>query len=273
MLNLSPLTYDYLRGLGMAGAGILMLLLGLRISKCSDRVFNIVSVMAGFVAVLAAVTHFQPVRAWLGNTFDLAGGEGVVAGYALLMLVGAARARTRRAMFVIAASLAFVVILPFAFSSLYWRLFGVEVYYNFPDKDGCIQQTTGITCAPASASMLLQKYGIQVSEGVLAEKAGTNLVGGTSEFALAGVLSSVVSKKGYRADAGYMNYQQARDLGSPFIAYVRLPNIGGHAVLVTSMKSDSVSIIDPLTASPEKISAEEFRDEWTGTAIWIVTKN
>ena len=273
MVSISPFLSELFRAFGMTGAGIVMLLLGMRISKCSNNVFNLISITAGLAALTAAATHFQPVRAYLGYIFDVLGGEGAVAGYALLILLGAARTRTRSSMFIVGACLAFLVIVPFAFSSLYWRYFGVEIHANYPEKDGCILQSSGVTCAPASASMLLNKYGIRVSEGLLAERAGTNLIGGTNEYSLARAIQSVVSANGYIAKAENISLRQLCKLNRPVVAFMMMPNIGGHAILVESLNVDTVNIIDPLNASQEKIPITEFKDKWTGTVISISKKD
>jgi ABC-type bacteriocin/lantibiotic exporter with double-glycine peptidase domain len=156
-----------------------------------------------------------------------------------------------------------------ALPPLYLHYFDRRLYSNYADKDGFIQQTTGFTCAAASASMLLKHYGFRASEGLIAEEAGTNPLTGTNEFSLARALDNVIASHGYKAAAGCLTYHQAVEMHSPFEAYIVRPPIGGHAILVTSLGLDGVAISDPLIMGSDKMTVAEFKNQWTGTAIWI----
>ena len=269
MHGISPLCSEWLRALFMPVAGILMIALGMRMSGLTERIRNGLSVGIVFLTIVAMATHYQPLRPIFGSATERLGGEAAVIGFLLLMLVGIARARMRTAMLNIGICLAFTIISISAFFPLYWHYLNRKPFSNYSDKSGNIQQTTGFTCAPAAASMLLSRYGIRVSEGMLAERAGTNPIFGTNEYSLIHALESATSIRALKASAEHLSYQQACALSRPFVAYILIPSIGGHAVLVDSLNSDKALISDPLTGSSDHISINEFRQEWQGTAIWM----
>lgn len=250
-------------------AGVSMLFLGLRISYLDARPRNVLSIVAVLVALAAVPAHYQPYRVYLGPFTERLGGEAAMGGYALLMLIGVARTKVRSGMMSMGTGIAFAIILLFAWSPLYWHVFGRALFTNRPDAQGCLQQNTGVTCAPASAAMLVNKYGIIASEGLIAERAGTNIIIGTNEYSLVRALDSLATGRGLKASAGHLSLEQARALDRPFVAYIVLPTIGGHAILVTDLGSDRITLIDPLTGALEQRTTQEFEEEWTGTAIWL----
>ncbi|HEY3298407.1 MAG TPA: cysteine peptidase family C39 domain-containing protein [Armatimonadota bacterium] len=269
MLSISPLCGEWLRALAMPGAGLAMFVLGKRISLLSDRLCNAVSIFCGVVAIAGVSTHYEPMRSLLGATAERLGGEAAVTGYALLFLVGIAYGRKVTGVLNIAIGLAFAIILVFSSFPLYWHYFGNKAYSNFASNDGCIQQTTGFTCGAAAGTVLLKHYGYRVSEGLVAERAGTNIISGTNEYSLARTFESVTAPDGLRASAGHLDYDQAVGLRRPFVAYIVLPTIGGHAVVVKSLEKDAAVVSDPLSGSIDRMSISEFKTEWKGTAIWI----
>lgn len=268
MLNVSPIYNEWLRALGMPAFGALMIAAGTRVTRLGAWLRNGLPVVAVSVAVLAMAVHYQPLRSHLGPAAERIGGETTVVCYALLLLVGIARVKSRGRILSLGTGLAFTVVTLFAVFPLYWHYFGQRLRANYPDKDGNLQQTTGFTCAPTAAAMLLSQYGFHVSEGVLAERSGTNPVIGTNEFSLARALESVTAN-GLAAQAGHLSYHQALALNRPFVAYVLVPSIGGHAVVVNVLHADSVSILDPLSGGQERLSVQDFKEEWKGTAIWM----
>lgn len=263
----------------MLGAGVLALFLGQRIPAYTLRLGRravpamIPAAVVLFLMLATSVAaHYQPFRAFLGQPAEHVG-EASIGCYALLVLVGIARIKVRSGILSIAVCLAFGLISLFALSPLYWHYFGRSIYANYPNQNGCIQQTTGFTCGAAAASILLKEYGYRVSEGILAERAGTNMLTGTNEFSLARTLNGIVKSKGLKAGAGHLNYQQARELDRSFVAYITIPNVGGHAIMVKSMQTDKILISDPLTGESSSMSTDEFKEEWLGTAIWLTRQD
>lgn len=269
---MSSLWAEGLRPTVILSAGVLSLLIGRAAANRSPKSARIFSTFAALIAILAAADHYAPTRRYLGAALSSLGGEGIVAGVAMLFLVGVASAPgkryVRRWLAVVGAAFAFLVLLVFSAAPLYWRWFGHTLHSNFPDADGKLQQTTGITCAPASAAMLLHQHGLRVSEGEVAEAAGSNPLIGTDEFALAAALERATHGS-LRGRAAFLDYTAALRLRLPFVAYVRRPGVGGHAILVTSLEATTAHTVDPLTGAAESSTLGEFEAEWTGIAIWL----
>jgi hypothetical protein len=157
--------------------------------------------------------------------------------------------------------------------SLGWRLFGRKMRANLPDARGRLQQSTGITCGPAAATMLLHHHGIRISEGELAEQANTSPITGTDPYALARAIDRVGSRHGVRGRVRRVDYPQAMELGAPFVALVRRPGVGGHAVYVERVSRAEVAVIDPLSGMPERESRQQFLEEWDPVIVWAVRED
>ena len=263
---------DIFRLIIMMGAGVSCIIVGRMASK-TPRTRITVALLSVVIAILAALSHYHPLRSILGNPLSYVGGEGAVAGYALLLLIGTSSSSEsksdRSSLQIIGGVLSFAIILVFACTPLAWRYFGGAMRRNYPNPGGWIQQSTGMTCAPSAGVMLLSRYGIRVSEGTLAQYAGTNILVGTNEYQLARAMETVGNNKGLRARASHITLEEAKRLRRPFVAYITLPGIGGHAVLVISIAHGTVTINDPLSMDEETISTQEFSEEWSGVAVWV----
>jgi hypothetical protein len=270
--NTFPLWSEWLRPLVTLLVGILSFRLGMAAWMRSQKTGTVTAALAVGMAMLTASVHYPPMRDSAGAVVSRAGGESTLVGWFLLLLLGVAwksgRQFARRPLLVIAAALAFVVMLIPASAPLAWRYAGQTLQANYPDTGGMIQQKTGMTCAPASAAMLLHRYEVRVSEGHLAEGAGTNPLSGTDEFALARAMERIATRN-LHATAGRLNYETARRLARPFVAYVRRPGIGGHAILVIETNQTGVITADPLFGTTEQIARTVFEEEWSGVAIWL----
>jgi ABC-type bacteriocin/lantibiotic exporter with double-glycine peptidase domain len=132
-----------------------------------------------------------------------------------------------------------------------------------------LQQTTGITCAPAAAAMMLYQSGIRVSEGELAELAGTNPLQGTAPYALARAVDCVARRSGKRGCVRRVDYAQVSLLGRPFVAFMNRPGVGGHALCVARADATAVEVIDPLSGSEDRMTREEFTAEWDPVIVWV----
>jgi ABC-type bacteriocin/lantibiotic exporter with double-glycine peptidase domain len=121
----------------------------------------------------------------------------------------------------------------------------------------------------AAAAMLLHRYGLRVSEGTLAELAGTNPLIGTDEYALARAVERAAQNKGLRGSAARLDYEAARRLNAPFVAYVRRPGVGGHAIFIEMVEPAAVQTADPLSGTAEKMNRAAFAEEWSGVAVWL----
>jgi ABC-type bacteriocin/lantibiotic exporter with double-glycine peptidase domain len=150
-----------------------------------------------------------------------------------------------------------------------WHYFGQKLRANFPDARGALQQTTGITCAPAAAFMLLFRSGLRVSEGELAERANTTPPQGTAPYALARAVNGIARRHRLRGCIRRVDYAHAVRLGRPFVAFMNRPGVGGHALCVLKAGTAQVRVIDPLSGSPETMTREEFVSEWDPVIVWV----
>src|SRR5436309_3280997 len=100
---------------------------------------------------------------------------------------------------------------------------------------GASRRSARVRSAPAAAAMLLQRWGIRISEGEMAELANTTPVLGSDPYSLGRAVDRVVRTRRLRGHAGRFEYSRAVRLACPFVALVNRPGIGGHAVLVVRM--------------------------------------
>jgi ABC-type bacteriocin/lantibiotic exporter with double-glycine peptidase domain len=138
-----------------------------------------------------------------------------------------------------------------------------------PDGNGALQQTTGITCGPAAAAMLLHRAGIRISEGALAELASTSPLQGTAPFALARAVDRVARCRGMRGRVRRVEYEEAFRLARPFVAFVHRPGVGGHAVCVRSVGPHRVATLDPLSGTRDMIPRDQFVTQWDPVIVWV----
>jgi len=154
---------------------------------------------------------------------------------------------------------------------LWWRFFAPQLWARTADERGCLQQSTGLTCSPAAAVMLLHHYGIAASEGEMAYLAKTSLFG-TEGRNMARALSYKVQKRGWYAVFRSLDYEGCIRPGESFIAHVEDPHFGGHAVLLLNATSANAEVVDPLDGLRRKMSRAAFERVWDGTVIQVICR-
>jgi len=223
--------------------------------------------VAGTVAAIA----WPAARDLSGMLLSPLGGEGVLGCLTALVLLGAVKATPKRStsdgFLRLAAALAYLVMLGAVASPLVWRILGAHLRENVP-YDGLLTQSTAVSCAPASASMLLDREGLVVSEGLLAEMSRCSPVGGTEFHQLARAADRFARERDLRARAGTLTSADAARR-APFVAAVGRADIGGHAVLVESYGDSTVMLADPLMGGRVLCPRAEFDGEWKGEAVWL----
>jgi hypothetical protein len=266
-----PLWQEVLSLLTLLAAGLACLRLGRTAGRRSARAGGGVALTAGLVAVLAAAAHYPPLRDIAGPWLILPGGEASLACLAALTLIGVAGAdrKKRLPLLHLAAGLVLLLLTTLTSGSLGWRLFGQRLRANYPDARGALQQTTGITCGPAAASMLLHHAGIRISEGELAELANTTPLQGTAPHALARAVDHAARRHTMRGHIQRVDYEEAVRLGRPFVAFVTRPGVGRHSICVVKATSAGVLTLDPLSGTGETLPREEFTGEWDPVVVWV----
>src|SRR5262245_8365480 len=124
----------------------------------------------------------------LDYLFSRLGGGTLLLGQATLLLFGAAWSAPRRnastGFLACLAALAFLLIAVESSGPLLWRSAWADTWKRFANERGSLYQSSGMTCGPTAAVMLLHSYGITVSEGEMAYWARTTPFG-TDAWSLA----------------------------------------------------------------------------------------
>jgi hypothetical protein len=191
---------------------------------------------------------------------------------AALFLLGIAWAAPKKslspAFLGILATLTFLVFLTESTGRLWWRLAAPALWENRPDPAGCVTQTTGLTCASASAAMLLHHEGLTASEGELAYLSNTSLLG-TTALDMADALRLKLDGTSWRPVVRRADFAHFQSLDRPFVAHVDLPGLGGHAVFVRAMSDSAVEVIDPRFGSLQKMPRADFEKLWDGSGLLL----
>jgi hypothetical protein len=203
------------------------------------------------------------------------GGGTLVLGWTAVFLLGYAVRSPRRTVskgfLITLIAIVAVVFVIEGSGRLWWRFVAVNAWEHTPDTAGGLAQSSGWTCSPAAAVMLLHHHGIRSSEGEIAYLANTTLFG-TDGFDLARALSEKVRDRGWRANIQETDYGRCLTRNTPFVAHVADPKVGAHAVFIAALREDHAEMIDPLVGCKTKVSRRHFENVWDGTAIWIDEK-
>lgn len=134
------------------------------------------------------------------------------------------------------------------------------------DAEGLCHQTSGYSCAPASAVMLLHRYGIAATEqemaGLCATKSGSTRMAGTSD---SGILRGLRLKLGSRATPVISTPDYDR-IPVPSLVAIQLTPTLCHCIMVSKVESDQVRVLDPLYGRGS-IPREQFERTWCRAAI------
>jgi hypothetical protein len=225
--------------------------------------------MVGIVG--ASLGHIVPMA--VEEMVSFIGGATVICCWMALVLLGIVWAAPRRhfssTFLVLLGLIAAILILLDSGARLWWRYGMPHLWEMTADASGGLVQSTSSTCSPACAVMLLNYYGIPASEGEMAYLANTTLFG-TDAYAMARALTGKMHGRGYQARVDTSDYDGLIGQGSPFIAHVRLPKVGAHALLVRKTTARFVEVIDPLVGIPERMSRADFEAIWDGSLVRAV---
>ena len=119
------------------------------------------------------------------------------------------------------------------------------------------------TCAPAAASMLLDRHGVAADEGEMARLCATT-VGGTTDSGLVRGLRRKLEGRA-RVRIAAPSYD---DLRPPCLVPIRLPGRIGHSLLLEERTAEEVTVADPLMGR-RRMPRREFEACWLGSSIWV----
>lgn len=134
------------------------------------------------------------------------------------------------------------------------------------DAKGICHQTSGYSCSPAAAVMLLHQEGIPATEREMAElcvtRCGNSVVAGTSESGAMRGLRLKMEGRG-RPVISTPRYDELR---SPAMVAIRIHDRLSHSIVVVEVEPDQVKVVDPLYGRGT-IPRFQFERDWKGIAI------
>jgi len=167
--------------------------------------------------------------------------------------------------------LAIVIILVLVVAQqAFWHLQKPAIYdYKGKIVEGVCQQTSFETCGAASMVTMLNKIGVQTSEGEMARLAMTAPAKGLSPHQAAYALRRKFGQLG-RAEKAVLlvpDLKDLHDLPKPFLAGIRFSFWTNHMICVLETTEDNLVVGDPISVGPKKWSWGKFRKMWSGIAI------
>ncbi len=187
----------------------------------------------------------------------------------LLGVVWAVPGRSMSSPFLAAISLiALSMIAVEAGGRLWWRFAPEETWSRTADENGLLRQSSGMTCSPAAAVMLLHQRGITAGEGEMAYLAATSMFG-TDSHGITRALEAKAGPLGWRVVTGRSTYDEAIRDGGPFLAHLEGSRVG-HAVTVVWVTPEGVGLLDPADGKLWALGRDVFESEWDGTTVRLV---
>jgi hypothetical protein len=266
-----PLALDILDMVIPLAAGLGLFIAG-RMQRRLPMALRAVLVAAAIGIVVVgglALAHLIPAE--VGFWVSRIGGATVLLAWVAQFLIGIVWDTTGRSFsatfLVLLTILASCLIAVEASGRLWFRYRESALWERYPDREGILQQSSGASCSPTAAAMLLHRLGMSASEGEMAYLAGTSLFG-TDAPSIARALQLKMEGEGWRVLARHLSYDECTRLGVPFIAHVA-GSSSGHALLVERAVADHVQIVDPAEGKRIWMLRAEFEKIWDGTAIYL----
>jgi hypothetical protein len=179
--------------------------------------------------------------------------------------------RSRKGVLAIVIILVLVVV-----QQTFWHLREPDIYdYKGKIIDGVCQQTSFDTCGAASMVTLLNKLGVQTSEGEMARLAmaapGKGISPHQAAYALRRKLGQVRCSDNVVLIVP--DLKDLHDLPKPFLAGIKFSFRTNHMVCVIETTQDNLVVGDPLSVGPKKWSWDNFRMMWSGIVIVLQNNN
>jgi hypothetical protein len=269
---LRPLVLDVLALALPVGLGALAFVVGRSLHRLPKPVRIGSLLLAGAVIVGGAASLADVLPDRVDQTMTVVGGATVALCWAALLPIGVVWSAPKRSLStgflscIVAVAGCLIVIE--GGGRLWWRFAAPELGRNVPDAHGYLRQSSGLTCAPAAAAMLLHCHGIRASEGEMAYLAGTSLFG-SDAWQTAAALDQKARPAGRRAVIHHARYDESVGTGEPFVAHVQGQSTG-HAVLVKAISPQGVEVVDPVDGFPKRLPRAEFEAIWDGTVVAVV---
>ena len=251
-----PLILDIVETFLPLVAGLLAFAAGRWADRLSrSAYFALIGVAVGIVVIAWPVHLFLDVT--LGPWLYRVGGEASPAMWAGLFLLGVVCTlpnRTLRTRFVvIVVGLMGIILFLQGGGRLLWRFGLADAWQNTADTQGNLQQSTGISCGPASAVMFLHHHGVAVSEEVRIARDGRH------RHEPARPRRGDERKLGRPVRVERTDFDTQRQRGTDFIAAVKLPHVRSHAIYVAAADGEHAFVVDPLEGRAQTCAARDVR--------------
>ena len=269
---LRPLVLDFLDVLLPLAAGVAALVGGRYLRRLPAGIFRGVIGLSVAIVLFLGVAYFTPLRGPVNDVLWHVGGIANIACVLAMLLLGVVLAVPGRStstgfLRVLAGLVALIVVLNSG-GRLWWRFVSQATWDNAPDARGCLTQSTGWTCSPAVAAMLLHHHGISTTEGEMAYLANTSYLG-TDVQAIAQAMTAKGASQRLVAQIRHADYDSCLQQTGPFLACVTIPGIGGHAVFVLRMSPEEIELIDPRIGQRQKIARAQIEPQWDGKIVYL----
>ncbi len=172
--------------------------------------------------------------------------------------------RTKRALTIFIWFVVFVSIVQSA-------LFIVPDTIKDPSKlssDGTCFQSTSYTCAPCSAVILLDKYGITSDEKEMTSLSYTRVLRGTSELATYFGIKEKLKSTQYTTHLKHLSLDEIKTLKMPVLIAIKHLPLVNHAVVISNYNNNIFEIIDPLEGI-YTLSTNKLKEKYVGLVIYI----
>lgn len=269
---LRPLVFDLAGFVAPVAAGAFAFLAGRFARRMSSWLLVLLFATAFVTLIASIVALFADLPIPIEQMVSRIGGATIPLCWVALFLLGVVWSQPNRRLssgfLTVIAGFAICLLATESSGRLMWRFLGQDAWQRRPDTEGRIAQSSGQTCSPAAAAMLLHFHGVESSEGEMAYLSGTTLLG-TDAYSIARALDAKLESRGLHASVERLDFESLRRR-LPAIVHVTQPS--GHALLVRSVSDAMVNVHDPLSGSNRSIAKSEFEQMWDGTTISIAPR-
>jgi len=172
--------------------------------------------------------------------------------------------RSRRAL-ALAALFMFVLVLVLCFESIFLTRYTLA---GARDDDGVAIQTYKYTCAAAAMVTLLDRHGIESSEGEMATLAVTRVGRGASDLGILRALTLKTRGTGLKVAIVRADYPELLHLAKPLLVSMRHDALYDHALVVLKAEERSLVVADPSAGRTARMRSD-FELGYRGHAFII----
>ena len=155
-----------------------------------------------------------------------------------------------------------------------WRLTIFSANNDFDEAGyfkGVFLQSTGYTCAPCSCALLLRTLGVKTTEKEMAALCLTQ-ERGTEHINIPRGLRLKLDPEIYEVRLTREKWEGLKNIPTPFIANIFIPEILLHTVAVTGVGTDEIYFADSLSGKKRRYKKDEFLKAWDEIVVYVIRK-